>query len=514
MTAGPSSGEAAGVRGTRSYVETAALVAGATAVAGIVSFFAPLDSVSAIYMLPVLIAAVRHGTGPSVLAAFGGAVMTSLFYPPLFSVLVFSPAQLTDLATSLAVALTVGWQASRLRDQMLLAKGKEREIREVYALSRSIAAAGDVDAVLITIADHMTQALARPVGLLLSQGKDPVRPVRSGFGPETTGALAEAAQSFLRRAGDVVGIEDLAQQGRWLLCRLTAGADMIAVMAVPLPDSSGTEGRSVEILAQAMLEEAARSLERLGVAQVLEERRLRERSDALRDILVESVSHELRTPLAGIIGSASVLASAPGIVDHSALCELSVGIEIEARRLDHLIQNVLDLGRIRAGELQPKREDTDLVDVVNEAIDRAAARLGDHAVLRSYAEPLPLLRIDPALIAQALVNIIENAAKYTPADSPIRIALSVEAGELAIDVSDEGPGLEAREAEQIFARFHRGERHADIAGGSGLGLTVARTFVEANGGRILPISAGAGHGTTMRILLPVQPLAAARERAL
>ena len=498
----------------RRYVEILALIAIATAIAVIVSSFAPLDSVSAIYMLPVLIAAVRHGTGPSVLAAFAGALMTSLFYPPLFSVLVFSPAQLIDLATSLVVALTVGRLAGRLREEMMLARGKEREIREVYALSRAIAAAGDVAAVLATIADHMTQALARPVALMLQQGEEPMRSVRSGFGPETTQALADAAQGFLRQGGDMVGIVHLPRHGRWLLCRLPAGADMSAVLAVPLPDPGEADGRSVEILAQAMLEEAARSLERLGVAQVLEERRLRERSDALRDILVESVSHELRTPLAGIIGAASVLAGVPDIADRPALHDLATSIETEARRLDRLIQNVLDLGRIRAGALQAKREDTDPVDVVNEAIDRAAARLGDHAVLRAYAEPLPLLRIDPVLIAQALVNIIENAAKYAPADTPIRIALAVEAGTLAIEVSDEGPGLEAREAEQIFARFHRGERHADIAGGSGLGLTVAKTFVEANGGRIMAISEGAGRGTTMRILLPAQPLADAAGRAL
>lgn len=337
------------------YLKTVALVAAATALASFVVWSTPLDSVSAIYMAPVLIAGVRYGTGSAILAALLGALMTSLFYPPLFSPLVFKPAQMIDLVTSLAVALTVG----------------------------------------------------------------------------------------------------------------------------PLVDRQRAQSR------------------------ILEEHRLRERTDELRDILVESVSHELRTPLAGIMGAASVLTTAPELAGRETLLSLAAGIEQEAGRLDRLIQDVLDLGRIRAGALQPHLDTLDPWDIVNDALATAQERLRGHDVRLEPAESLPLVRVDPALTAQALVNVLENAAKYTPSGGSIHISAQTSLGSVAIAVRDEGAGLEAGETGLIFERFHRGERHADIAGGSGLGLTIARVFVEASGGRIVALSAGPDRGTTLRLILPV-----------
>ncbi|MCU4179926.1 ATP-binding protein [Bosea sp. BH3] len=337
------------------YLKTIGLVAAVTALAGLIVWATPLDSVSALYMLPVLIAGVRYGTAPAIFAALLGALMTSLFYPPLFSPLVFQPAQVIDLVTSLAVALTIGPLVDRLRVQ----------------------------------------------------------------------------------------------------------------------------------------------------SRILDEHRLRERTDALRDILVESVSHELRTPVSGIMGAASVLATAPELSGRAPLLSLATGIEQEARRLDRLIQEVLDLGRIRAGALQPRLDTLDPWDIVNDALATAQERLREHDVRLEPADALPLVRVDPALTAQALVNVLENAAKYTPSGGPIHI--STETGEdgVIIAVRDEGAGLDSGEAGLIFERFHRGERHADVAGGSGLGLTIARVFVEASGGRIVALSAGPGRGTTMRFILPI-----------
>jgi two-component system sensor histidine kinase KdpD len=238
-------------------------------------------------------------------------------------------------------------------------------------------------------------------------------------------------------------------------------------------------------------------------SRILEEHRLRERTDELRDILVESVSHELRTPLAGIMGAASVLTTAPELAGREKLLSLAAGIEQEAGRLDRLIQDVLDLGRIRAGALQPHLDTLDPWDIVNDALATAQERLRGHDVRLEPAESLPLVRVDPALTAQALVNVLENAAKYTPSGGSIHISAQASPGGVAIAVRDEGAGLEDSETGLIFERFHRGERHADIAGGSGLGLTIARVFVEASGGRIVALSAGPDRGTTLLLILPV-----------
>lgn len=485
------------------YLKTVALMALATAVAGVVVWFAPLDSVSAIYMLPILVSAIRWGTGPAIAAALLGAFMTSLFYPPLFSPLVFEPAQMIDLATSLAVALTVGTLAGRMRTEMLRAKQNERAVRQVYELSSAILAANGVEAVYDAVADHVSEALGQPVALFAPRDRGGLRATRTALSEEETTALALAVPAFLTSAGSPDTLPMVILGNRWLLCRIASGQEQPAALALRLSAADTPEHDEAIARIPALLAESARSLERLGLSRALAERKLRQRTDELRDILVESVSHELRTPLAGIMGAASVLAAVPDLAARAPLGSLATGIEQEARRLDRLIQDVLDLGRIRAGALQPRLDTVDPADIVNDALDTAADRLRGRVVSRSFREPLPLIRVDPVLLAQALVNVIENAAKYTQDGASIRIA--VERGEAGciITVSDDGPGLDAREAEDIFERFHRGERHADIAGGSGLGLTIARIFVEANGGRIVASSEGPNRGTAMRIHLPI-----------
>ena len=226
----------------------------------------------------------------------------------------------------------------------------------------------------------------------------------------------------------------------------------------------------------------------------MEERRLRRRSNELRDILLESVSHELRTPLAAILGAATVLIDAPGISSDQRLRDLALLIATEAGRLNLRIQNLLDVTRIRSGALEPRRVAIELADIVNAALDGASERLREHHVALRIAADLPAVSVDPVLVEQALINILENAAKFAPSSSAVTLSASAAAGQVTLDVSDEGPGLNAREAEQVFDRFYRGERHADLAGGSGLGLTIARTFIEANGGTVEAVERRTGPG--------------------
>lgn len=485
------------------YLKTIGVLALATAVAGVVVWFAPLDSVSAIYMLPILVSAIRWGTGPAISAALLGAFMTSLFYPPLFSPLVFEPAQVIDLATSLVVALTVGTLAGRMRTEMLRAKQNERTIRQVYELSSAILATNGVEAVYQAVATHVSEALGQPVALFVPQDRGGLRAARTYLSEEETRALALAVPAFLTTAGGPDTLSIAVLGNRWLLCRIASGQEPPAALALCLGATDKQAHDEAVAQIPALLAEAARSLERLGLSQALAERKLRQRTDELRDILVESVSHELRTPLAGIMGSASVLAAVPDLIARPPLGNLATSIEQEARRLDRLIQDVLDLGRIRAGALQPRLDTVDPADIVNDALDTAADRLRGRGISRSFREPLPLIRVDPVLLAQALVNVLENAAKYTQDGKSIRITVEQDEASCIITVSDDGLGLDAREAEDVFERFHRGERHADIAGGSGLGLTIARIFVEANGGRIIASSGGPNRGTAMRIHLPI-----------
>lgn len=489
------------------YANVLLLVAAATALAAAVVSFATLDSVSAIYMLPVLVAAVRYGTGPAIMAALLGALLTTLFYPPLFSVKVFRLPQLIDLVTSLVVALVIGRLAGRIRREMLQARNREREIRQLYQLGGAMAAAGDADTIYGIVADHMTQVLIRPVTVFRTSPLGRIElagsPPSDDIPAELATAIADFAHTEVATLARPVTLVELRGGGHWLLCRLGGQHRTDAVLAAALDDLGAQPADELVAHASSILAEGSRSLERLGLSKTIEERNLRQRTDELRDILMESVSHDLRTPVASIMGAASVLTAAPAIAGTPELTGLAGAIGSEARRLDLRIQNLLDVTRIRSGALQPRLDTVDAADLINAAMEGAAANLRGRRIERHFADDLPFLRIDPTLVEQALINVLDNAAKFGPAAAAIAISAAVEAERLVISVCDQGPGLDAGEREQIFERFHRGERHADIAGGSGLGLAIAKVFVEANGGTIEALSDGPNRGTTMRIALPL-----------
>ena len=311
-------------------VNTAALVAAATALGAMIVWLTPLDSVSAIYMLPVLVSAVRYGTGPAVFAALLGALMTSLFYPPIFSPLVVQPGQIVDLVVSLAVALTIGRLAARVRTEMLGARDGERRIRRLYSLGSAMASASDAQAIYTIIAEHMSEALSRPVAVFgisrtgsIETISQPLAGADEALLPEVARLLASAAQSAI----DAADLVRLPTRESWLLCRLDhaiAGtARFGTVLAVPFGRHELEPAGGLVSQARSILAEGSRSLDRLGLMRAVEERNLRRRSDELRDILLESVSHELRTPIAGIMGSASVIAAAPALRDQPRLLELA-----------------------------------------------------------------------------------------------------------------------------------------------------------------------------------------------
>lgn len=497
----------------RPIAEAVGLLVAATLWAIAAVLLTPLESVSAIYVLPVLVSAARHGTGPAVFTALASTLLSTMFYPPLLSPLVMRAPQLVDLVIFVVVALVVGSLAGRLRRSMLQARESERRMRQLYALGSEIAAATGVAEIHDVVTRHLAAALDRPAAVFIGTPALGFEAAHTPFRQDQTEALARLAAALpaAETAEDRIAQVALPGGGLWLLCALGGGDGVKAVIAVELGLADPVRAAHIALAVRPILAEAARSLERLGLTRALEERRLRQRSDALRDILMESVSHELRTPMVGILGAATVIADAPTVRGDPRLRDLTQLIAGEAKRLDLRIQNLLDITRIRSGALQPRLDRSDPADIVNAALDSARERLREQRLVVTLPDDLPMVDVDPILVEQALINILENAAKYAPAGSTVLVSGESRAGQVWIRVADEGPGLDAREAEQIFARFHRGERHADIAGGSGLGLTIAKTFIEANGGSVVAESQGPDRGTTMSFCLPAAPLQTSRD---
>ena len=233
------------------------------------------------------------------------------------------------------------------------------------------------------------------------------------------------------------------------------------------------------------------------------EARRRAETEQMRDALIGSVSHELRTPLASILGATTVLTSAPAVTADPRLEALAKVVREETERLNTVIQNLLDATRISADALRPRFEWAEVADIVNAALQRHRARLTGHEVKLELAGELPFAYVDQNLIEQALGHVIENAMKYSPPGSPIRIRGAVENGMIALTVADSGAGLTADELGRVGERFFRGDRTSAATTGSGLGLWIAKAFLHANGGSLDANSDGADRGSTVILRLPI-----------
>jgi len=289
----------------------------------------------------------------------------------------------------------------------------------------------------------------------------------------------------------------------WLVRAVSPKSPEFGVIAINLGHESKERSDELRIRVDAVLSDATATLERLGVAHAISEARMRSQTDQLREALIGSVSHELRTPLASILGAATVLSAAPALRNEKKLTALVHDVRDEAERLNYDIQNLLDATRISSDGVKPHSEWADPADIINSALERCRHRLADRHLTVDLPSDLPLIHVDPVLVQQALIQIFDNAVKYSVSGSRIAVDASTRDGCLVISITDHGAGLTNAEKTKIWDRFARGERHAATTSGSGLGLWIANAFVAANEGKVTAFSEGPGLGTTVTIELPV-----------
>jgi two-component system sensor histidine kinase KdpD len=274
------------------------------------------------------------------------------------------------------------------------------------------------------------------------------------------------------------------------------------VIAIDLGSVPAGAIADVRLRVDDVLSDAAATLERLDVARALNDAKMRSEAELLREALIGSVSHELRTPLASILGAATVLSKSAAIAKDERLTSLTSVVRDEAERLNNDIQNLLDATRISREQIRPRQEWIEPQDIVNSALGRRRRRLAGHNVSLDMDSNLPFVYVDPVLVEQAFVQIVDNAAKYSPAGSAITVAAKRNGHDVVLSVNDKGIGLTGEEQAQLGERFFRGARYAAVTSGSGLGLWIAKAFVGANGGKIEAMSSGADQGSTVSIHLP------------
>ena len=262
-------------------------------------------------------------------------------------------------------------------------------------------------------------------------------------------------------------------------------------------------GSDLERLVLALLEQGAVALERSQLASEAVETETLRRADRFRSALMNSVSHDLRTPLSTVMGASSTLLEYGDKMKKAVREDLLLSIREEAERLSRYVANLLDMTRLEGGALRLRTDWTDVRDVLNAAAERVSRRLGGRVLARDYPPSLTLVQADASLLEQVVVNILENAITYSDPGSRIELAVYEDRANVVISVEDEGRGVPAAELERNFDKFRRLEEPSDRSQGAGLGLAIAKGFVDAMGGRIAAASPiHNGRGTRMLISLP------------
>jgi len=481
---------------------TLGLVLATTAVIFAIIISVGLTRGSVLYIVPVMIAAIRWGLVPALFAAGLGVIASAyFFFPPLYSFTIRDPQEVINLLLYIFTAIVVSQLATRLKRQLELSRRREIEMRNLYAFSRRLAAAFASSDIHAAIEDHLATVMQHKVVVFPARDTMSGRPRRVAV-PDAVRALVDTLLRGNPEPAADATVHDEAGHV-WLVRAISPKSTEFGIIAVDMgrQTQAGLDQQRAHI-AQ-VLDDANATLERLDIARAINEARMRARADQFIEALLGSVSHELRTPLASILGAATVLGAAPALARDRKLSALVNDVRNEAERLNDDIQNLLDATRISSNGIEPRNEWTDPADIINSAIERCRRRLKDHRLSLDVPPDLPLIHVDSVLVQQALVQMFDNAAKYSAPQSRISVRARVQDGQMVISVADQGLGLTAEEKARIWDRFFRGARHTGAAGGSGLGLWVAHAFIAANGGTIEAASDGAGRGATFSIRLPI-----------
>ncbi len=502
--AGPASPGPARAIGWAGYAWAVATVAACTAITALMSRRLELSNLVMVYLVGVVIVATRSGRGPSLLAAMlGVAAFDFFFVPPYLTFAVADYQYIVTFVVMAAVAVTISTLTVRFKEQAEVARDRERRTGALYSLSRELASTRSLDAMIATVRRHVEDAFRGQTAVFLTGTKGRLEMRASGAQAFAEEAKETAVAQWVHEHSAAAGRGTSTLAGAEALhLPLVGSRGPVGVLAVRLDPAARPLSTDQTHLLETFANQAALALERALLARDAHRSRLAAEEENLRSALLAAVSHDLRTPLAAISGAASSLAFSEDRLDPAARRELVLTIHEEAERMTRLANNLLDMGRLQARKVVLRREWQPLEEVFGAALQELDLHLKDREVVLRLPADLPLVPIDEVLVERVLVNLLENASRYTPAGTPIELVASAREGEIVVEVLDRGPGVSPGEEIRIFEKFFRGETSPSRRG-IGLGLAVARAIVEAHGGRIWAESRQGG-GAAFRFTLPLR----------
>jgi two-component system sensor histidine kinase KdpD len=484
----------------REFALAAAIVALSTLAALVLRPYLVPTNLAVVYLLGVVAVAMRCSRPVAVVTSFLSVAAFDFFcVPPYLTFLVSDYEYLITFAGMLVVALVISTQTSRIRMQAANAVEREARTETLYRLSRSLAGQTRVFDVARTAAECAEEVFQTPVVIFLpDDGKIAFRRRTSDQLPMSRAEETVAQWVFDRGQKAGKGMDTLPEATAFYL-PLRGAREIVGVMGVlPGANSQAFAPDQLQLL-EVFANQAALAIERTRSQHAAEAARVQMQTEEIRSSLLSAVSHDLRTPLASITGAASTLRSQGDKLPPETRQELLESIAEEAERLSRLVSNLLDMTRLESG-IELRRDFYPLEEIVGAALQRMERQLAGRQVKTQLPDSLPLAYVDDVLLGQVVLNLLENAVKYSSAETPIEVAAEAGDGAIKLEVRDRGPGFAQGEELRVFEKFYRGKPAG--ARGAGLGLAICRAIVEAHHGTIEAFNR-AGGGAVLRARLPL-----------
>lgn len=488
------------------YASATGIILVTTAVGFALRGVLQVTDIAMLYLLAVVIVASKHRRGPSLLATALSIVLFDLaFVPPYGELGVHDAAYWLTFAVMFVVAIVMSDLTSRIRDQAIQAEARERRTATLYDLSRELASATTADQVATVVTRHLGAAVAGEAGF--AHAAPEIGPEELHF-PDTPLFAEPRVRDAARwvHAWDLPGGSGTGEFADlpFLILPVRAALErhgVVVIRGTNLATLGISDRRTVELLVR----QAALALERLSLAAQREAAEVAIEAERLRATLLSSISHDLRTPLASIEGAGTALLEGDPSTLGASASELLETIVEESQRMTRMVTNLLDMARVESGTLTARKSWVPLEEIIGVARLRLDRQLSGRPVEVRLPEAPFLVFVDELLMEQALVNLLDNACRYTPAETPIAIGAWTSGHEVVVEVADRGPGIPEDEAEAVFQKFYRlaakGSSADRTTTGTGLGLAICRGVVEAHGGRIW-MESRPGGGAAFRIAIP------------
>jgi two-component system sensor histidine kinase KdpD len=466
-----------GLKGSlRQYLAAAASIAATTGLLYILRDLLSTPIVALLYLLPVLAVSTQRGLGPGIVASIGSFLAFNFFFiPPYYTLIVHQSQDIIVLFVFLTVAIVISELVGRVNSSLGSAQARERELIHLYELSADLA------------------GMRRPEAI----GKTLIRKIGDVFQPDCIQVLIPTDSD--KRPLVIQELHETPSRPADHIVSLSTMRGHLG--EIRLWESDHALNEAEDRLLHALAGQGALALERAALAETENRATILEASDQLKSALLSSVSHDLRTPLASITGALSSLDRDAAFLDEPSRHELiSTALE-QAQRLNRLVGNLLDMTRLEAMMLNMTRVPIDIQELIGVALQEMGTMLERYQVILDIPPDLPHVMMDIVLMSRVLVNILDNAVKYSAPGTPIEICVRQVEGSIEIRISDRGIGVPPENLERIFDKFYRVKRRESI-GGTGLGLSISRGFVDMHHGQIRAENRPAG-GISVTISLPL-----------